>query len=147
VDQNQRNPLKTVEAGRGFADMEPLTKIVGNARIVALGEATHGTREFFRLKPRMIEFLATRMGFTILLIEANMPEAYRLNDYVVNGKGDPAHLLKGMYFWTWDTKKVLDMEQQPQSDRVSRQEVHSAGHPKPAKLADELLGRSDRDFS
>src|SRR5439155_1457194 len=102
-------PLKTVQAGNGFADMEPLTKIVGNARIVALGEATHGTREFFQLKHRMIEFLATRMGFTIFSIEANMPEAYRLNDYVLNGKGDPAQLLKGMYFWTWDTKEVLEM--------------------------------------
>lgn len=104
-------PLKTVQAGNGFADMEPLTKIVGNARIVALGEATHGTREFFQLKHRMLEFLATRMGFTIFSIEANIPEAYRLNDYVLNGKGDPAQLLKGMYFWTWDTKEVLEMIQ------------------------------------
>lgn len=90
--------------------MEPLTKI-GNARIVALGEATHGTREFFQLKHRMLEFLATWMVFTIFSIEANMPEAYRLNDYVPNAKGDPAQLLKGMYFWTWDTKEVLEMIQ------------------------------------
>src|SRR5437764_1202565 len=34
-------PLKTVEAGNGFADLEPLRKLVGDARIVALGEATH----------------------------------------------------------------------------------------------------------
>ena len=104
-------PLKTVQAGNGFADMEPLAKIVGNARIVALGEATHGTREFFQLKHRMLEFLATRMGFTIFSIEANMPEAYRLNEYVLDGKGDPAQLLKGMYFWTWDTREVLEMIQ------------------------------------
>src|SRR5262245_38401884 len=49
------------------------------------------------------------MGFTIFSIEANLPEAYRLNDYVLEGKGDPAKLLKGMYFWTWDTEEVLDM--------------------------------------
>jgi erythromycin esterase len=102
-------PLQTVEAGHGFADMEPLRKIVGDARIVALGEATHGSREFFQLKHRMLEFLASQMGFTIFAIEANMPEAYRLNDYVLTGKGDPAALLKGMYFWTWDTEEVLAM--------------------------------------
>src|SRR5262249_20926103 len=45
----------------------------------------------------------------IFSIEANMPEAYRLNDYVLTGKGDPARLLKGMYFWTWNTEEVLDM--------------------------------------
>ena len=101
--------LRTPEAGNGFADMQPLKKMIGNARIVSLGEATHGTREFFQLKHRMLEFLATEMGFTIFSIEANMPEAYRLNDYVLNGNGDPAKLIKGMYFWTWDTQEVLDM--------------------------------------
>jgi len=101
--------LKTPEAGHGFADMEPLKKIIGDARIVSFGEATHGTREFFQLKHRMLEFLATEMGFTIFSIEANMPEAYRLNDFVLNGNGDPAKLIKGMYFWTWNTQEVLDM--------------------------------------
>src|SRR5579864_4688137 len=111
VDWIRKNaiPLQTVEAGNGFSDMQPLKKIVGEARIVALGEATHGTREFFQLKHRMIEFLASQMGFTIFSIEANMPEAYRLNDFLLNGKGDPRQLLKGMYFWTWDTQEVLDM--------------------------------------
>src|SRR5882762_6879115 len=101
--------LQTAEAGHGFADMQPLKKMIGNARIVSLGEATHGSREFFQLKHRMMEFLATEMGFTIFSIEANMPEAYRLNDYVLNGTGDPAKLIKGMYFWTWDTQEVLKM--------------------------------------
>ncbi len=102
-------PLKTVEAGNGFQDMMPLKNIIGDARVVQLGEATHGTREFFQLKHRMVEFLASKMGFTIFSIEANMPEAYRLNDYVLHGKGDPKALLKGMYFWTWDTEEVLAM--------------------------------------
>jgi TonB family protein len=101
--------LNTVEAGHGFADMQPLKKIIGDARIVALGEATHGTREFFQLKHRMLEFLASEKGFTIFAIEANMPEAYRLNDYVLNGNDDPAKLIAGMYFWTWNTEEVLDM--------------------------------------
>ena len=101
--------LTTPEAGHGFADLQRLKPVIGNARIVSLGEATHGSREFFQLKHRMLEFLATEMGFTIFTIEANMPEAYRLNDYVLNGTGDPAQLLRGMYFWTWDTEEVLDM--------------------------------------
>ncbi len=101
--------IETPEAGHGFADLQPFKKMIGDARIVSLGEATHGSREFFQLKHRMLEFLATDMGFTIFSIEANMPEAYRLNDFVLNGTGDPAKLLKGMYFWTWDTQEVLDM--------------------------------------
>src|SRR5579872_5188860 len=102
-------PIQTVEAGHGFGDLQPLAKVVGDARIVSLGEATHGTREFFQLKHRLIEFLASQKGFTIFSIEANMPEAYRLNDFVLHGNGDPKQLLKGMYFWTWNTEEVLDM--------------------------------------
>jgi hypothetical protein len=62
--------LTTVEAGHGFDDMMPIARIVGDARVVALGETTHGTREFFQLKHRMIEFLTTQIGFTIFTIEA-----------------------------------------------------------------------------
>ena len=104
-------PLKTCEAGRGFDDLAPLKSIIGNARIVSLGECTHGTREVFQMKHRFLEYLASQCGFTIFSIEANMPEAYRLNDYVLEGKGDPAKLIGGMYFWTWNTEEVLAMVQ------------------------------------
>jgi erythromycin esterase-like protein len=57
----------------------------------------------------MLEFLVSEMGFSIFAIEANMPEAYRLNEYVLEGKGDPARLLSGLHFWTWNTEEVLGM--------------------------------------
>ncbi len=101
--------FRTEEAGSGFDDLQPLKEAVGLAHIVALGEATHGTAEFFKMKHRLTEFLATEMGFTVFAIEASMPEAFRLNDYVLRGEGDPKELLKGMYFWTWNTQEVLDM--------------------------------------
>lgn len=101
--------LSTCKAGHGFSDMEPLKKMVGDARLVSLGEATHGTREFFQFKHRMLEFLVSEMGFTVFAIEASFPESLAVNDYVLNGKGDPAKALAGMYFWTWNTEEVLEM--------------------------------------
>jgi erythromycin esterase-like protein len=101
--------LETTEPGQGFDDLGPLKAMIGDARIVALGEATHGTREFFRMKHRLTEYLAAEMGFTIFSIEANMPEAYRINDWVLGAEGDPEVLVGGMYFWTWNTEEVLDM--------------------------------------
>jgi erythromycin esterase-like protein len=97
----------TPVAGSGFTDLEPLEAIIGDARIVGLGEATHGTREHFQMKHRLVEFLAMEMGFTIFSVEASTPEAYRLNDYVLRGEGDPETLIAGMYFWTWNTEEVL----------------------------------------
>lgn len=102
-------PLSTVEAGHGFDDMQPLKAMVGDARVVALGEGTHGTREYFQAKHRLLEFLATEMGFRLFSIEANMPEAYALNDYVQGAPGDVEKLIGGMYFWTWNTEEVRDM--------------------------------------
>ena len=86
-------PLASVEAGHGFIDLEPLRAIIGDARIVSLGEATHGTREFFQLKHRLLEYCVSELGFTIFGIEASYPECLRINDYVLHGTGNPLDAL------------------------------------------------------
>src|SRR5262249_22806870 len=78
-------PLAAVEAGNGFKDLEPLKKLIGDARIVSLGESTHGTREHFQMKHRLLEYLVTQMGFTHFALEANMTEAFKVHEYVLNG--------------------------------------------------------------
>src|SRR5512143_437572 len=50
-------PFETAEPNSSFEDLMPLKQTVGDARIVALGEATHGTHEFFQMKHRMLQFL------------------------------------------------------------------------------------------
>jgi erythromycin esterase len=102
-------PLTTVEAGNGFSDLAPLRRVVGDARIVALGEATHGTREFFQFKHRMLEYLVANMGFNVFAIEASAPDALAIDDYVLTGNGDPTTALRNLGFWTWNTEEVLAM--------------------------------------
>jgi erythromycin esterase len=101
-------PLATVEPGRGFADLVPLRAIVGDASAVGLGEATHGTREFFRLKHRMLEYLVAEMGFNVLAIETGLPESFAIEDYVLGGPGDPAQLLAGESA-VWKTEELADV--------------------------------------
>ncbi len=102
-------PFETAEPNTPLDDLMPLKGIIGDARIVALGEATHGTHEFFQMKHRMLEFLVEEMGFNTFAMEASWPEANLVNDYVHTGSGEQAELLKGMHFWTWNTQEVLDM--------------------------------------
>jgi len=109
--QANAKSFSTPQAGSGFADLQFLKEMVGDARVVSLGEATHGTREFFQMKHRVLEFLVEEMGFNLFAIEASWPEANRLNDYVHTGVGDPVALLSGLYFWTWNTQEVLDLIQ------------------------------------
>lgn len=107
--KNNAIPLRTVVAGNGFDDLQPLKKLIGSAHLVALGEATHGTREFFQLKHRILEFLVSEMGFTVFGIEASMPESFDINEYVLTGKGDPGKALASLYNWVYNTEEVLDM--------------------------------------
>ncbi len=101
--------IETADPISNHDDLMPLKEMIGKKRIVALGEGTHGTSEFFKMKHRIVKFLAEEMGFTVFAIEANMPEARTVNRYVLNGEGDPKKALSGLYFWTWDTSEVLAM--------------------------------------
>jgi erythromycin esterase len=101
------SPLKTVQAGSGFEDLEPMKEMIGDARIVSLGEPTHGNSEIFQFKHRMIEFLVTEMGFNIFTLECPFGEAFDVNRYVVDGIGDPEKALAAIYYYTWETEEVL----------------------------------------
>ena len=104
-------PLAATQPGAALTDLAPLRSMVGTARIVGMGEGTHGTREFFELKHRVFEFLVREMGFTHFAIEATWSEADDINNYVLTGQGDPARLLSRLYFWTWNTEEVLALIQ------------------------------------
>ena len=120
-------PLKTAEAGNGFQDMQPVRELVGEARLVSLGESTHGTREIFQMKHRMLEFLATEMGFTLFGIEASMPDCIAINDYVLTGEGNVRSAVAGQGFWTWNTNEVVEMVEWM---RAYNADPANAGRPK-----------------
>ena len=102
-------PIKTVEAGNGFGDLQPLKRVFKDVRFLALGEATHGTREFFQFKHRMLEFLVREMGFRVFAIEASYSACENINDYVMGRTDDGAKALDSQGFWTWNTEEVRAM--------------------------------------
>lgn len=103
-------PLRTFEPkDEKSDDLDVLNGLIGKSPVVALGENSHGSSEIYRMKERLIRYMAEKMGFDIFAIEANMPESYRLNAYTAAGKGDPKELIAGMYFWTWNTQEMLDL--------------------------------------
>jgi len=99
-------PIKTVEAGNGFADLQPLKRVFKDVRYLGLGEETHGTREFFQFKHRLLEFLVEQMGFRVFAIEASYAGCQDINDYVMGRTSDGAKALDSQGFWTWNTEEV-----------------------------------------
>ena len=100
-------PLSTLAPGSGTADLAPLKATIGDARVLAVGEATHGSAEFFHVRHRLLELLAGEMGFTVLAVEAGWADAFAVDDYVFRGVGDPEKALAGLRYWALDTTEML----------------------------------------
>jgi len=102
-------PLTPVLPKQGDADLFFLKALLDGRRIVAAGEATHGSAEFFQMKHRLFRFLVTEMGYTLFGMEAPFSQAERINAYILGAEGDPCRLLTELFGWVWATTEVCEM--------------------------------------
>ena len=99
-------PFASIEA----ADLNPLMERIGSARIVLLGEATHGTSEFYRMRERITRDLIVKKGFRFVAIEADWPDAARVDHYVRHFQYPPSEWTAFARFptWMWRNTEVRD---------------------------------------
>jgi erythromycin esterase-like protein len=96
-----------------ISDYDPLLELIGDARFVLLGEASHGTHEFYRERAQITKRLIAEKGFTAVAVEADFPDASRVNRYV-QGQGDDPEAIdslggfKRFPAWMWRNADVLD---------------------------------------
>ena len=100
------------------ADYDALLELIGEARFVLLGEASHGTHEFYRARAEITKRLIAEKGFAAVAVEADWPDAYRVNRYVraarTGERADAAAeeaLRDFQRFpqWMWRNADVLDL--------------------------------------
>lgn len=96
----------------GSADYDPLLKLIGDARFVLLGEATHGTHEFYEERARITQRLIAEKGFSAVAVEADWPDAYSVNRYVrkQSTDADADQALTGFRrfpTWMWRNAEVV----------------------------------------
>ncbi len=101
-------------------DLALFSRIVGDARVVGLGESTHGTSEFFQMKERLVEVLVRTQGFDVFAVEANQLAVERVNNYVLGGPGTARDVMRVM-FRVWNTEEMLAL--------VEWMRAHNAAHP------------------
>jgi erythromycin esterase-like protein/predicted phosphoribosyltransferase len=94
-------------------DYDTLIDSIGNAQFVLIGEATHGTHEFYRERAFITERLIAENGFTAVAVEADWPDAYRVNRYVRGLSGDSSAVDALGDFgrfptWMWRNTDVVD---------------------------------------
>jgi protein-L-isoaspartate(D-aspartate) O-methyltransferase len=97
-------PFATIES----VDLAPLLERIGDARVVLLGEATHGTSEFYRMRDRISRELITRKGFSFVAIEGDWPDAARIDHYVRHFEFPPSEWTAFARFplWMWRNNEV-----------------------------------------
>lgn len=94
-------------------DFDPVLRLVGDARLVLLGEASHGTHEFYRIRGEITKRLIRECGFRAVAVEADWPDAYRVNRFV-RGRSRDADAAESLGDfrrfpqWMWRNAEVLD---------------------------------------
>jgi len=94
-------------------DYDALIEMAGERRFVLIGEASHGTHEFYRERARITRRLIDECGFNAVAVEADWPDAYRVNRYVMGQSDDvdaPGALTDFRRFpaWMWRNHDVVD---------------------------------------
>ncbi|HEX6363671.1 MAG TPA: erythromycin esterase family protein, partial [Albitalea sp.] len=97
----------------GLADVEALLPLIGHARFVLMGEATHGTQEFYRARAELTRRLIVDKGFDAVAVEADWPAALRASLYATGADDDPSAdvALRGFERfprWMWRNTEIVD---------------------------------------
>ncbi|WP_411074956.1 erythromycin esterase family protein [Streptomyces sp. cmx-4-7] len=108
------HPLRTTDPRGGLADLRPFGRMVGDARVVCLGEATHSSHEFLTVKHRTLRYLVEEKGFRAFALEAPWSTGLRLDAYLLGGEGDLKQIMdeefQGTYRW-WNNAEYRDLLQ------------------------------------
>ena len=105
---NYITPLEGTSPSLDNSDLTALDKFA-DAKIIGLGEATHGTKEFFEMKHRIFKYFAEKYGFKIFGFEADMGECIHIDRFITKGIGTIDDAMNKMHFWTWKTMEVKDL--------------------------------------
>ena len=102
-----------VDAPAGVPPAEALEEIIADARVVLIGESSHGTAEFYRARAEITKWLIEEKGFCAVAAEADWPDAYRVNRYVrgLGHDASPEEALRGFErfpAWMWRNTVVRD---------------------------------------
>ncbi|HVG00745.1 MAG TPA: erythromycin esterase family protein, partial [Chloroflexia bacterium] len=106
-----RRAAQTLTGGQ--TDYDALLEKIGDSRFVLIGEASHGTHEFYRERAQITKRLIADKGFNAVAVEADWPDAYRINRYV-RGLDDEATAIGSLSgftrfpIWMWRNADVLD---------------------------------------
>jgi erythromycin esterase len=109
--KNNSNEIGTTSFEAPQKDLLFLEELLKTKKIVSMGEATHGTREFAAIKSRFFKFLALRLNFNVFALEADFSKALAVNEYILGKRNDGEDALKGLEFFHCVNQETLTLNQ------------------------------------
>jgi erythromycin esterase-like protein len=97
------------------SDLDPLIDRIGDARYVLLGEASHGTSEYYTWRAELSKRLIREKGFSFVAVEGDWPDCYRVNRYAKNYPSSGAtarealHAFERWPTWMWANEEIVDL--------------------------------------
>lgn len=117
-------PLRTTGPTGPSADLRALGRATGDAAVVGIGEAAHGSRDFVTLRHRVLRYLVEEKGFRSFVLEANWSAGLRLDDYLLTGRGDPARIMSEEF-----QNAYLLLHSQEYLDMIRWMRAYNVDHP------------------
>lgn len=107
--ENKAQLIQSLVPSTDSSDLTGFGTAVGAARIVGLGEASHGSREVFTLKQRAFRYLVEHKGFSVLAVEGDWSNWLAINAYIQGGPGTADEVLRHQEFSIYRTREMLDL--------------------------------------
>jgi len=119
-------PIETIQPTDNFAQFDQFKKVLSTTKILAMGEVTHGIKEFTDFRITMIKQLIVKSNYKSIVLEADFSGVTYMNDYICYGKGDKLKALNNMRIGVYRNKEFLEFfdwlkaynQQQPLENRV-----------------------------
>ncbi|MEM7573974.1 MAG: erythromycin esterase family protein [Bacteroidota bacterium] len=111
LDAGLAYPFQSANPEIEDSQLQPLIDYLADTKFVGLGEATHGTAEFFQLKDKLFRLLVTQAGFKAIIFEIPWGNALKVNDFVTKGIGTADEVINQTWYWVYDTEEVRALAQ------------------------------------
>ncbi|MFJ9518546.1 erythromycin esterase family protein [Kitasatospora sp. NPDC101801] len=124
-------PLRSTEPGGRTTDLRALGAMIGDAEVVGLGEATHGSHEFFAMKERVFRYLVEQKGFTTFALEMSWTAGLRIDEYLQGGRGDARQVARETLTGSpWEREEFVSLItwMRRYNDRHPDRKVHFMGN-------------------
>ncbi|HZF98416.1 MAG TPA: erythromycin esterase family protein [Pseudoxanthomonas sp.] len=115
--------LSTVEPGGPTTDLDALSPFLQDKQIIGVGEASHGTSEFYKMRQRLFQYGVANWGLKVLALEMPFGAATYLDDYVRTGQGNLTQLLKGSEYWIYTTRELAALVEWMKDYNVGKSEA------------------------